>query len=535
MENTNTCSQCNESLSIIKNLYIGNDDTELLCDICYTQCHGAAPSLDLLKISDNDNEELSNQVASLEDLLSLDKNNVAPTFADSIQSIFRYSVKDISDIIDKFDTDIVMSIHKAAVQRFQQKFADYQTCKPKHRRVKNSCIPDIIAIGLSIANNTVMSDADKAFMKTPTETDTPTPTVPNAAGEQQSMVSLMTKLQDITHKMTQLQNQVNQLKKDNEDLKLKVTNMNNITQSESVIPPVAEASPPVSPSITNLQTQSITTEYGESSDSEGFVFNRLQNRRQIRQKKKVRKLVTINTENKVPAAPAAASTLQSNKNQKKQPDKNLRINKDNSPQTKDVWIGGVHPTCVCEDIKGQLEGNGISDSTVTWLATTNRGSSFKVTVPHQKYDHALDHSKWPKGIISRPYRPKRKQISNLRASSSTRPSMGDTLPHNHGNRQSFRGNPHDNKQRSKPFQGHNNQFQRKHNNNKQYATNTYQHKGPQHRQNTTSHIEQAQFIPTQFQWNNEAYNAAWPTLPRSNGLQHSTWSQPIIPYTHFFR
>ena len=98
MENTNSCSQCNESLSIIKNLYIGNDDTELLCDICYTQCHGAAPSLDLLKISDNNNEELSNQVSSLEDLLSLDKNNVAPTFADSIQSIFRYSVKDISDV-----------------------------------------------------------------------------------------------------------------------------------------------------------------------------------------------------------------------------------------------------------------------------------------------------------------------------------------------------------------------------------------------------------------------------------------------------
>ena len=126
MENTNSCSQCNEPVSIIKHLYLGNDDTELLCDLCYTQCHGVAPSSDLMKISDNNNEELSNQVSCLEDLLSLDNSNVATTFSDSIQSIFRYSVKDISDIIDKFDTDIVMSIHKAAVQRFQQRFADYQ-------------------------------------------------------------------------------------------------------------------------------------------------------------------------------------------------------------------------------------------------------------------------------------------------------------------------------------------------------------------------------------------------------------------------
>ncbi len=108
----NSCSQCNESLSIIKHLYLGNDDTEFLCDICYTQCHGAARSTDLVKISDNNNEELSNQVASLEDLLNLDKNNVAHIFADSIQSIFRYAVKDISDIIEKCDTDSVVSIHK---------------------------------------------------------------------------------------------------------------------------------------------------------------------------------------------------------------------------------------------------------------------------------------------------------------------------------------------------------------------------------------------------------------------------------------
>ena len=78
MENTNSCSQCNEPVSIIKHLYLGNDDTELLCDLCYTQCHGVAPSSDLMKISDNNNEELSNQVSCLEYLLSLDKNNVSP-------------------------------------------------------------------------------------------------------------------------------------------------------------------------------------------------------------------------------------------------------------------------------------------------------------------------------------------------------------------------------------------------------------------------------------------------------------------------
>jgi hypothetical protein len=489
-----------------------------------------------VKISDNNNEELSNQVASLEDLLNLDKNNVAHIFADSIQSIFRYAVKDISDIIEKFDTDIVVSIQKTVVQRFQQKFTDYQNCKPKHRRVKNPCITDIIAIGLSIANNSVMPDADKAFMKTPTETDTGTPTVPSVVEEQPNMVSLMTKLQNITLTMTQLQSQVNQLKKDNEDLKSKITNMNNTALCESVTTPVAEVVPPVCSSITNLHTQSITTEYGESSDSEGFVFNRLQNRRQIRQRKKVRKHLTNNTENKVPADTAAASTLQPNKNQKKHTDQNPTNSRDKLPQTKDVWIGGVHPTCVCEDIKCQLESNGISDSTVTWLATTNRGSSFKVTVPHQKYDQALDHSKWPKGIISRPYRPKRKQVSKLRASSNTRPSMGDSLPHNHGNRQSFRGKPfRDFKQRPQPFQRANNQFQRRHTNNKQHETNTYQNRGPQRRQNTTSHTEQGQFIPSQFQWNNEAYNAAWPTLPGSNGPHHNPWFQPIIPYTHLFK
>ena len=176
-----SCSSCDESLAIVQTLYgdidtdffvpdDGDIDTELLCAGCYAQTHGEAPCDDTAKITDNSKE--SNVLSNITDLLQTDKECAPETFVDSIPVIFRYTLKEITDILDKLDTDTVLSIQKAVSQKFMDKFDTYRNHKLKNRRVKNSAITDIVSMGLSIANGSVMADADKALVKLNSDADT---------------------------------------------------------------------------------------------------------------------------------------------------------------------------------------------------------------------------------------------------------------------------------------------------------------------------------------------------------------------------
>ena len=383
------------------------------------------------------------------------------------------------------DTDVILSISKRVTQTFIDKFDTYKSHKPKQRRAKNAAIADITSMGLSIANGTVMADADKSFIKTSTDSDSGTPhplSTNETSSTEVTNAILLEKLHDLTQLVTALQKEVKQLSSDNAMLKTQFSTAP--TSPPTVITPAV---------ITDKDEQLLSSPASGESDSAGFVLDRKQNRRRVRRNKHANK-------------PSNAQELNSKDGSTQT--KLHQNNDDGHERTVDLWIGGVHPTCVAEELLSHLNSMGVKDCTTCWLTTTNRGSSYKVTVPSQNSQTALNSENWPKGIISRPYRPKQARQSRLRASAAP---QHHNLKHSH----------HQNKPRNS-FRGNSRQTQARHNNSGHSNPNpTHQYNPPtfQHHRNTTSG-------PQNTQWNTQAFNSTWPALPTQTQPQQHMWHQP---------
>ena len=490
-----SCSSCDEPLAVVQTLY-GDIDTDLLCAGCYAQTHGEAPCDDMTKISDNSKD--SNVLANISDLLETDKECAPETFVESIPVIFRHTVKEITDTIDKLDTDIVLSIQKAVSQKFTDKFDSYRNHKLKNRRAKNSAITDIVSMGLSIANNSVMADADKAFIKLNTEADTIslTQNTQDPSAQENSNAILLEKLQQLTQIVNKLKDEVKALSDDNIMLKAKL----NPTPME-ITPPTNNSLPIEQSQPENIQLVTESPDTGES-DSEGFVYDKVQEKKRLRRKTRSERKTTKTNQNE------STQTTPAN-------------GKSENKSSTDLWVGGVHPSCTVEELLSHITSVGVANASATWLATSNRGSSYKVCVPNHLRNMSLSKETWPEGIICRPFRQKRSTNTGFRASEAQQKAQKEQNQnprhnfrdqrksfHGQSQRQPFRGQA----QRPRaPYNRHNNrQFNQGH----QDRTASYRQFNQGHQDRTASYNTQQSFrIPQNIPQNTQSYQSMWPPLP----------------------
>ena len=162
------------------------------------------------------------------------------------------------------------------------------------------------------------------------------------------------------------------------------------------------------------------------SESEEFQF-------QTRYKKKLKKLDKQKRNLKAkPTATLNAAHKPQNK------DSMLKA----SDATCDIYIGGLSPSTTVNQVKQHMNSVHI-DGEVEQLARKDEYSSFKLTVPMSMKQKTLKSSTWPKGIISRLFRPQRNQ---------TRPARGNQqyLRSSSNYTRQYRNNYQQNWRREKP-------------------------------------------------------------------------------------
>ena len=354
------------------------------------------------------------------------------------------------------------------------------------------------SMGLRIANGAVMADADKAFIKLNSDAETIALTQNNqdSTVEENNTATILEKLHQLTQIVNELKVQVKSLSDDNIKLRARMNpSTTDIPSSTNSLPTEQSQS-----DTSLLEPESPAT--GES-DSEGFIYDKVQKRKRLRRKRR-----------------SERDTEKTSKNGSTQITK--VEGKSESIASTDLWVGGVHPSCTVEELLSHLTSVGVDNASATWLATSNRGSSYKVGVPSQYYHTSLSNDTWPEGIICRPFRPKHSTKSGFRASETQqKPQRGN----NQNPRHTFRDQRQHVRGQRQPFRGQTYQPRPQFNRQKHRAFN----QGHHDRTTGTHNTQQSFRIPQNITQNTQSYQSMWPPLPSK---PQQNWWPPISQPHH---
>ena len=99
----------------------------------------------------------------LNDILDFNEASLAEEFMESLDKIFQYGHQDIREVLLKLGLDSLGRLRRALCDRVVHDFPQYNERKVINRQVKNTIIPDILILGLTITNNIPAKDLDKIF------------------------------------------------------------------------------------------------------------------------------------------------------------------------------------------------------------------------------------------------------------------------------------------------------------------------------------------------------------------------------------
>ena len=396
------------------------DDAQWLCSACYVQVHGCPPpasrtDADLEHSGETDAEERHTGsadstplvISTLQHLLQI-KHNVAGIFVASIANIFRYSVKDISDILSQLHIDQLNSTHKLTFTELCNTFPLYKTRNPKQRRVKDTLFSDIITMECSLANGSPSKDLDKVLSESNEQTNSPDEICISELSFLLQKVQLMgVQLRTLTVKVESLELENQQLKDDILALESSTTECAAVPDRLAVNPQISGQSTSVktiasgSPGTADIPTASDAGPVSpdlrsDESDSEGFIPDRSGRRRQRRRRQ--------SHGIQPPAADTTgASTSTANMNIEARNNTSLNQTSSDSTtsslrlhaarQSASVYVGRLDSSHTEQEIQQDVELLGVRIDKVKLLARSPiQGSSFKVVNDKDGADKVLSSS-----------------------------------------------------------------------------------------------------------------------------------------------
>ena len=392
------------------------------------------------------------------------KHSLCDFFTKNLDNIFRYSVKDIQQELNKVDMPFLTSLHKAMCEQAQTKFTQYKDQQPVNRQMKKTVIPDIYHLGFGIINGTTSKEMDKIFVSK-------TAGSPNT----EELHELLHSIAVLTRRVNALEITVSDLSSANEALKCSLSDLLSQTNSKIENSQAAEVATTRTDTITpDLNSSSSSSEESESEtqmmaeDQEPFTLPR----RSVRKaRRKAQRAAQQQTSNHPVAADPPCLQPSTTSNQASSPtpsgktyakvvsasstkcadsgssstleNATLRAAPTTTQASSTIYIGGVDAQHTTHDIVRHLRSIGMSGHIQTKvLSTKGDWRSFQVSVPKEQASIALDSSKWPCGLKVRPFHAQ--ASTGIRAAPSSwrhqprrhhgRHYPQSTRRHNHGGR-----------------------------------------------------------------------------------------------------
>ncbi len=178
---------------------------------------------------------------------------------DNLASVFQYSAKDISDVLNTIDLVVACGIRNSVVESAILKFPQLKDHKVPQRTVIHTAVKDIVSIGFSVANGSLTKDAERVFCKAPSGT--------SGQGDDTAaeIERLLQTVVELTTRVVTLENTVEALQNDNAAIQKQVqecVETKNTIQTCSEILPVS----------TECDVESMSHNETLTSDTEGDSF-----------------------------------------------------------------------------------------------------------------------------------------------------------------------------------------------------------------------------------------------------------------------
>ena len=383
------------------------------------------------------------KILDLNQLKAVENDELITVFVENNNTIYNYALKDIQASIEGKPLDILQALRTALFQEVQKVIPQFQNRVLGLRRVPRTVINDILHLGYSIANESPSSQLDSfCFPQTPTDDEGE-----GGAAGAQSMIQLLTTIVDLKKLVEKLDKTVSSLTVCNADL---VSRIDRLDQQVSRLTTPGE----------NQQNQQVDNRTDDEDDDESVL-----NSSQGEPSSVDEAVAPPATEQPEPPAAATGEALgqptatpgeeerneegngdfqlqrhqrKRDRNKKENPSVPLRPAK---TQMKDVYIGLVDPSCSPQDVGNHLTAKGVKtlSSQVKQLCRNGQYSSFRVSVPVDKYEDVLNSKKelLPTGLKVRPFGPN-KPKNNPKKNSNFKPAPSGKAKvdgRNFGNRQ----------------------------------------------------------------------------------------------------
>ena len=333
-------------------------------------------------------------------------------FVENKNLVFQYSARDVQDQLEKQELDALLPLHKTLSAMIQADFPEYSNKKPINRQSKSRAVSDIYVMGYSLVNDSPARELDKIFIHgvlNDSQAD-------NTQADRDDFAELLISVADMRRELSEMQEAVNELTKDNEELKATVDAL------RQQLAPTADAdqgpgdgasaaAPSEQPSsaVQSENASQVPVSVGQipgarrfrysfdtgssSSDSDiseaSEVFQQQRRQRQKRRRRRPQRGQPSLGQTSRLKSVARPSTSQ-------------------QAQPKAAYhIGHVDPAQSADDIVAHLRSLGCATSpTIRCLRARDDWKSFCVELSRDKANEFFHGNLWPSGVVVRPFRSK---------------------------------------------------------------------------------------------------------------------------------
>jgi hypothetical protein len=321
------------------------------------------------------------QHVTLDALIHTEHDDIPDLLCNSLSDILQYNMKDIQDTLLKLQKDTLLLVHRKLAAKIVTMFPIYNNKRLKSRMVKNTLVPDIYNMGISLVEQTPTKDLEKMFAEYNTTKTDDWDAGDDSPFDHVEIAQLITTVSNLQIKLVAIEAELIVLRKDKSEREPCHCKCASVTITPTRDMSVTIEAPTPRADLVIMNTEPIVnnnTDVISSSDSECDLANLSQFEIPAKYRKKISKLkkradhantpstiqaVSVSaevTDNKRPAAKPTHSIAAVITQQTQPVDTKLRAAEHSSNSTKCyIYVGKVHPSSTPDAISAQLIGMGV--------------------------------------------------------------------------------------------------------------------------------------------------------------------------------
>jgi len=339
-------------------------------------------------------------MTALNELSLVAGDQLAAQYLERLNSIHAHPREDIAAVLQRFSKDPLSELHRAMCTKASEKFETLRNRRPIKRTAIGTLVTDIVALGYSIANDTVSRDAEKAFQLESVE--------PRASQEDHAL-----EYAELLRVVAALSTRLSSVEKELAELKATTSSPSSVTQVLTSTPEDdSDEDAENEDRVSENEWQTVephrrrgTTNASQSSLRGGNNPQESGNR--------TAEQPTADRSAAQSHRPVAAAADASSE-QAHVTTTTLRA-ATNGDET-EIYVGNIQPSNTVDDIRKHIRGMGINDEiTVRPLRKTGHQRSFKVLLPRHHKGTVLAKQRWPEHVPFIKQQPNQRQEARTSA------------------------------------------------------------------------------------------------------------------------